>query len=261
MEKTIFLPTNDNEVSVYLKEIRRYKVMTPKREKEISKIMLSNNITESMREQIKDEVIHGNLRFVITICKDYQNQGVDFIDLISEGNYGLLRAFDNFEWGREIRFISYSKWWIKQAVLETLNKNSRTIRLPVNIIHEYYKVKKKMSELGQSEQIGSLPKSVCIDSAINDDGYSLSDVMYDEDSEFSDLDSKGVLIDKALSILERLDDREQYIIKKYFGIGCDSENLEDIGEYLNLTKERVRQIKEKSIRKLRNETFELFELI
>lgn len=262
MDNSIFLPTNENEVSAYLKQIRKYKVMTPKREREISKIMTSNNLTENVKEKIKNEVIHGNLRFVITICKEYQNQGVDFIDLISEGNYGLLKAFDNFEWERNIRFISYSKWWIKQAVLETLNKNSRTIRLPVNIIHEYYKVKKKINDMGFGEPILQLPKSICLDSAVNDDGHSLSDVIHDDNAnEFSELDSKKVLIKKTMSILNKLDERERYIIKKYFGIGCEQENLEDIGDYLNLTKERVRQIKEKSIRKLRNETIELFELI
>lgn len=254
---------NQGEISQYLKEVRKLKVMTPKREKEIAKMMLSNDLTDSEKESIKNEIILGNLRFVISVCKEYQNQGIDLADLISEGNYGLMKAFENFNWSKNIRFISYGRWWIKQAVLETLNKNSRTIRLPVNVIQEYYKIKKKLDGLNEamSDKFENLPKSVGLETQINEDGSTMIDVIAGVDDNFSDVDSKKKLNNKLHDILSILDDREKLIIERYFGIGCEAENLETIGFEIGLTKERVRQIKEKAIRKLRNETLELFDFI
>ena len=130
---------NQDEIQYYLKELRRIKVMTPDREKELSKKIQSGEITESEKHEIEQELLQGNLRFVITIAKQYQNQGVDLSDLIAEGNIGLMRAIHNFDWTKNLRFISYAVWWIRQSILQSLNEHSRTIRIPVNVVQDLHK--------------------------------------------------------------------------------------------------------------------------
>ena len=127
-EKSV-IPINQEEISVYLKDIRKLTVMTVEREKELAKRMLSGELSKFEKEEIKKEILEGNLRFVITVSKQYQNQGLDLPDLIAEGNYGLLKAIENFDWSKNLRFISYAVWWIRQSILQSLNENSRTIRL------------------------------------------------------------------------------------------------------------------------------------
>jgi RNA polymerase primary sigma factor len=142
-EKNTTITINQEEISSYLKDIRKLKVMTPERERELAKKMLSANVTIREREEIKKELLEGNLRFVITVSKQYQNQGVDLCDLISEGNYGLMRAIESFDWSKNLRFISYAVWWVRQSILQSLNENSRTIRFPVNVVQEFQKAKKE----------------------------------------------------------------------------------------------------------------------
>jgi RNA polymerase primary sigma factor len=139
-EKSV-IPINQEEISVYLKDIRKLTVMTVEREKELAKRMLSGELSKFEKEEIKKEILEGNLRFVITVSKQYQNQGLDLPDLIAEGNYGLLKAIENFDWSKNLRFISYAVWWIRQSILQSLNENSRTIRFPVNVVQELYKAK------------------------------------------------------------------------------------------------------------------------
>ena len=116
-------PINQDEIQLYLKDIRKLKVMTPEREKTLSKQIIDKNCTEKEKEQIYKELLEGNLRFVITVAKQYQNQGVDLSDLIAEGNYGLLKAIKHFDWEKNNRFISYAVWWVKQSILQSLNDN------------------------------------------------------------------------------------------------------------------------------------------
>jgi RNA polymerase primary sigma factor len=116
MKEKSVIPINQEEIAVYLKDIRKISVMTPERERELAERMLSNNISEREKEDIKKELVEGNLRFVITVSKQYQNQGLDFPDLIAEGNYGLMKAIDNFDWSKKLRFISYAVWWIRQSI-------------------------------------------------------------------------------------------------------------------------------------------------
>jgi len=194
-------PLNQDEIQIYLKDIRKLKVMTPEREKILSERMVSNDCTDREKELIYKELLEGNLRFVITVAKQYQNQGIDLSDLIAEGNFGLMKAIKNFDWTKNNRFISYAVWWIKQSILQSLNENSRTIRLPVNVV------------------------------------------------------------EKMLSIMSVLDDRERTIVEDYYGLSGTPRTLEDIGIDFGLTKERVRQIKEKALRRLRNESSELFDYL
>jgi len=258
-------PINQDEIQLYLKDIRKFKVMTPEREKELSDLMCSDNCTERQKEQIYKELLEGNLRFVITVAKQYQNQGVDLSDLIAEGNHGLMKAIKNFDWTKKLRFISYAVWWIKQSILQSLNENSRTIRLPVNVVQDMQKEKKEIEKTNKelSDKFASLPKIVDLDMHINEDGDTLIDIIKNENAELPDeiFSTKDILKEKMLNILNVLDERERIIVEDYYGISGTPRTLEDIGSDFNLTKERVRQIKEKALRKLRNESSELFDYI
>ena len=133
-EKNSSISINQEEIQIYLKDIRKIKVMTPERERELAKMIATEGITQREKDAIHKELLEGNLRFVITVAKQYQNQGLDFPDLIAEGNLGLMKAINNFDWSKNLRFISYAVWWVKQSILQSLNDNSRTIRLPVNVV-------------------------------------------------------------------------------------------------------------------------------
>jgi RNA polymerase primary sigma factor len=263
MKEKSVIPINQEEIAVYLKDSRKISVMTPERERELAERMLSNNISEREKEDIKKELVEGNLRFVITVSKQYQNQGLDFPDLIAEGNYGLMKAIDNFDWSKKLRFISYAVWWIRQSILQSLNENARTIRLPVNVVQELQKAKKELENAGVElpEKFVNLPYTVDLDSPLNEDGDTLMDVLVNPNAESADsnLSTEQTLKDKLLGMLDVLDERERVIVEDYFGLSGSTRTLEDIGNDFDLTKERVRQIKEKALRKLRNETGTLFD--
>ena len=144
MKEKSSIPINQEEIAGYLKDIRRIRVMTPDREKELAKKILSPDTTEQEKKKIHKELLEGNLRFVITVSKQYQNQGLDLSDLIAEGNYGLMKAIENFDWTKGLRFISYAVWWVRQSILQSLNENARTIRLPVNVVQELHRAKKDL---------------------------------------------------------------------------------------------------------------------
>lgn len=256
---------NQEEIYPYLRDIRKIKVLTPERERELSKIMTSQGITPQEKQNIEKELIEGNLRFVITIAKQYQNQGMELPDLIAEGNLGLIKAIKNFDWSKENRFISYAVWWIRQTILQSLNENARTIRLPVNIVQELQKEKKKVDDgvTELSQKLSSLPSIVYLENTINEEGDCLIDVVMDENTISPDyiFNSKEELNKQMISILSILDEREKTIVEDYFGLSGYSKTLEEIGEDLDLTKERVRQIKERALRKLRNESDMLFDYI
>lgn len=263
-EKT-FTMINQSEISSYLKDVRKLKVMTIEREKELAKIMLDPNCTQTQKEIVKKELVEGNLRFVISVCKQYQNQGMDLSDLIAEGNYGLLKAIDKFDWSKNLRFISYGVWWIKQSIIECLNDNARTIRLPVNIVQEYHKIKKFLNEFDNNipDKLTNLPFTIDLDSTLNEDGDTLLTVIKNDNADNPEdvFNTKQILREKLLNILNLLDNREKIIIEDYFGLNGSIRTLEEIGVDFNLTKERVRQIKEKALKKLRNESKVLFDYI
>jgi len=265
IEKKNFMssPLNQEEIQMYLSDIRKIKVMTPEREKELSEMICSNTVTETEREAIHQELLRGNLRFVITVAKQYQNQGLPLGDLIAEGNLGLMKAIKNFDWTKKLRFISYAVWWIKQSIIQSLNENSRTIRLPVNVVQEMHRAKKEAQKTNKDidEKFSKLPKVIDLDMNINEEGDTLVDLIENKDAVQPDesFNTADLLKSKMLEIMGVLDDREKSIIMDYFGMSGTPRTLEDIGTDFSLTKERVRQIKEKALRKLRNESSDLFD--
>jgi RNA polymerase primary sigma factor len=265
MKEKSMIPINQDEINSYLKDIRKIKVMTPERERELSEKMMSEDVTEEEKNEIKKELVEGNLRFVITVCKQYQNQGLDLPDLIAEGNYGLLKAIENFDWSKKLRFISYAVWWVRQSILQSLNENARTIRLPVNIVQDLFKAKKDLEANGIDlpEKFSNLPSVINLENPLNEDGDTLMDILKNPNAEPADskLTTEQTLKDKLMSMLDVLDEREKIIIQDYFGLTGSTRTLEDIGTDFDLTKERVRQIKEKALRKLRNETGILFDYL
>ena len=265
MKQKSSIPINQEEISSYLKDIRKLKVMTPERERELAERMLSGFITEEETKEIQKELLEGNLRFVITVSKQYQNQGLDLPDLIAEGNLGLMKAIEHFDWSKQLRFISYAVWWVRQSILQSLNENARTIRLPVNVVQELHKAKKELANAGVDlpEKFVNLPYTVNLDSPLNEEGDTLLDVLNNPNADLADanLSTEQTLKEKLLSMLDVLDEREKIIIQDYFGLSGSTRTLEDIGNDFDLTKERVRQIKEKALRKLRNETAILFEYL
>jgi RNA polymerase primary sigma factor len=176
-----------------------------------------------------------------------------------------MKAIKNFDWTKKNRFISYAVWWIKQSILQSLNDNSRTIRLPVNVVQDMQKEKRENEKTNKelSDKFASLPQMVDLDMHINEDGDTLIDIIKNENVESPDkvFDTKDILKQKMMDIMSVLDEREKIIVEDYYGITGTPRTLEDIGSDFNLTKERVRQIKEKALRKLRNECSDLFEYI
>ena len=265
MKEKSTIPINQEEIAGYLKDIRKLRVMTPERERELAERMLSGTTTETEKKQIQQELLEGNLRFVITVSKQYQNQGLDLSDLIAEGNYGLMKAIENFDWTKRLRFISYAVWWVRQSILQSLNENARTIRLPVNVVQELHRAKKEMDSAGVElpEKFATLPYTINYDNPLNEEGDTLLDILNNPNAELADagLSTEDALKDKLLNMLNVLDNRERVIIEDYFGLSGNTRTLEDIGSDFSLTKERVRQIKEKALRKLRNETGSLFDYL
>jgi RNA polymerase primary sigma factor len=263
MKEKSSIPINQEEIAGYLKDIRRIRVMTPDREKELAQRMLSPDITEKEKKESQQELLEGNLRFVITVSKQYQNQGLDLPDLIAEGNYGLMKAIENFDWSKGLRFISYAVWWVRQSILQSLNENARTIRLPVNVVQELHRAKKELDSAGVElpEKFATLPYTINLDNPLNEEGDTLLDIIVNPNAELADanLSTEDTLKKKLIEMLDVLDNRERVIIEDYFGLSGNTRTLEDIGGDFSLTKERVRQIKEKALRKLRNETSSLFD--
>ena len=264
-DKNTSSPINQEEIQSYLKDIRKIRVMTPEREKELSSLMKSGRLSEFEKKKIEKELLEGNLRFVITVAKQYQNQGLDFPDLIAEGNLGLMKAIQNFDWNKDLRFISYAVWWVKQSILQSLNDNARTIRLPVNVVQDLQRAKRQIENKGGTldDKFANLPSIIDLDMTINEDGDTLIDIIKNENADSPEqfFNNKDVVKKQLFCLLDTLDDRERIIIEDYFGLSGTPRTLEDIGEDFNLTKERVRQIKEKALRRLRNESSSLFDYI
>jgi len=250
---------NQQEIQHYLKDVRKSTILTKEREKELSARILSNKVSDAELKEIHRELLEGNLRFVISVAKDYQNQGLDLADLIAEGNVGLLKAIKSFDWSRGFRFISYAVWWVKQSILQSLNDNARTIRLPANIIQDLYKSKKQNAgsdSTPPNKKLDNLPSMVNLNKPINDEGDTLLQLIPNLESEAPDAQfyDGGALKRELIETMSVLDEREAIIVKDYFGLIGHPKTLAKIGEDFGLTKERVRQIKEKALRKLRNES-------
>jgi len=265
---------SDDSISKYFKDVRKSTILTPNEELELAK-RIKNGDTKAVEELVK-----ANLKFVISIAKDFQGQGLPLSDLISEGNYGLIKAAHRFEHERGFRFISYAVWWVKQSIIQSLNDNARIVRLPANVINKLSYLKKEIAKFEHANErepvygeifdkdkeimtLLSFPKCASLNETINEEGDELIELIPGDSQE-----EDQVLIDDRIKTelnktLDVLDEREKVIIECYFGINTDFEpmTLEAIGEKYSLTKERIRQIKEKAIRKLRHNAHDLYSLM
>ena len=263
--------TNRESASLdkYLQEIGKEELISVEEEVE-----LAQRIKKGDQEAL-EKLTKANLRFVVSVAKQYQNQGLSLPDLINEGNLGLIKAAEKFDETRGFKFISYAVWWIRQSILQALAEQSRIVRLPLNQVGSLNKIKKAFSRFEQehertpsAEELANeleLPKEkvtdtlrvagrhISVDAPFADgEDNSLLDVLVNTDSPNADRglinESLATEVERALEILT---ERERDIIRYFFGIGCSEMTLEEIGEKFDLTRERVRQIKEKAIRKLR----------
>lgn len=257
----------------YLQEIGRVDLLRPEEE-----IDLAQKIKKAGPESnlAMERLVKANLRFVVSVAKQYQNQGLSLGDLINEGNLGLIKAAKRFDETRGFKFISYAVWWIRQSILQALAEQSRIVRLPLNRVGALNKIGKKFSELEQeferqptaAELAEQLNMSITeISDTIKISGRHLSvdaPFVQGEDNRLLDVlpndqqpppDSELIresLRVEVLQVLESLSSREAEVIKLYFGLEGQALTLEEIGEKFSLTRERVRQIKEKAIRRLRH---------
>ncbi|HKK44672.1 MAG TPA: RNA polymerase sigma factor RpoD/SigA [Balneolaceae bacterium] len=272
MARSSGISTRESEsLDRYLQEIGKEKLITPEDE-----VRLAKEIQKGSQKALED-LTKANLRFVVSVAKQYQNQGLSLGDLINEGNLGLIKAAKRFDETRGFKFISYAVWWIRQSILQALAEQSRIVRLPLNRVGALNKIGKELSKLEQeyervpsaAELAESLDMTVSeVADTLKISGRHLSvdapfaqgednrllDVLENEETPDPDTDLMGeslkVEIERALS---KLTNREAEVIRLYFGIGREhSLTLEEIGERFDLTRERVRQIKEKALRKLRH---------
>ena len=265
--------TNRESASLdkYLQEIGREELITAEEE-----VVLAKKIRDGDQEAL-EKLTRANLRFVVSVAKQYQNQGLSLPDLINEGNLGLIKAARRFDETRGFKFISYAVWWIRQSILQALAEQSRIVRLPLNQVGSLNKINKAYSKLEQefereptADEIATLldlpidkvsdtmkvsGRHVSMDAPFaNGEESSLLDVLVNHDSLKADagliMESLSKEIDRALSTLT---ERERDVVKLFFGIGLNHGlTLEEIGDKFYLTRERVRQIKEKAIRRLRH---------
>tara|TARA_R110000772_G_scaffold17946_3_gene49909 strand:+ start:87125 stop:87958 length:834 start_codon:yes stop_codon:yes gene_type:complete len=266
---------SDETISMYFKDIKKSELLTPDEE-----VDLAIRIKEGDQEAI-DTLVESNLKFVISVAKEYQGKGLTLNDLINEGNYGLIKAATRYDHTRGFRFISYAVWWIRQSILQSLNDNSRTIRFPSNIINKISSSKKEYDRFEFENErpadfvdfldddsvidISVLPSCSSFNVIINDNGGELLDLIGDSSgtTEPTFDDSENIVKKELNGMLSNLSNREREIVECYFGVNKDFDTmtLETIGEKHNLTKERIRQIKEKALKKLRHNSENLFDIV
>ena len=266
--------TNRESASLdkYLQEIGHEELLSVDEEVE-----LAQKIKKGDRRAL-ERLTRANLRFVVSVAKQYQNQGLSLPDLINEGNVGLIKAAEKFDETRGFKFISYAVWWIRQSILQAIAEQSRIVRLPLNQVGSVNKINRELNKFEQEherrpsvDEIADridLPEEkieeamkvnnrhVSMDAPfVEGEDNSLLDVLADNDMPMADKalvqESLRKEIDRAIDLLN---DREQKVVRAFFGIGTPEMTLEEIGDKYNLTRERVRQIKEKAIRRLRHNT-------
>lgn len=262
----------DESLEKYLKDISKEELLTVDEE-----VALAQQIRKGDTKAL-DRLVKANLRFVVSVAKQYQHQGLSLADLVSEGNKGLLKAAEKYDETRGFKFISYAVWWIRQSIMQAIAEQSRIVRLPQNQVGQVNKINKVLNKFEQEnerrpsvEEIAAetdIPEDkiddtlkvsgrhVSVDAPFSEsDNNSLLDVMADNDAPMADdvllMESLKADIGKAL---ECLHDREKKIVEAFFGINQPEMTLDEIGIKYGLTRERVRQIKEKALRRLRNST-------
>jgi RNA polymerase primary sigma factor len=260
-----------DSLDLYLEEIKNNKTLSSEEEAEIA-VRIRKGDKKALEELVK-----ANLRFVVSVARNYQNQGLPLNDLINEGNLGLIKAAKKFDEKKNFKFISYAVWWIRQAILKALAEQSRIINVPlhrVGTISDISKAQSKLEqelermptaeeiarEMGVDEReindilrIGN--RHVSLDKPVqSDDDFRLIDALHNHDQELPDHEATKVSLSNEIEkLLDTLSPSEKEVIKLYFGIGHDtSHTLEEIGKRVHLTRERVRQIKQKGLRRLRN---------
>ena len=247
-----YINNKEDCVSLYFKDVKKISLLEENEQEDIF-IKIKNGDKVAL-----DKLVTANLRFVISIAKEYQHRGLNISDLISEGNYGLITAAHKFDHTKGFKFTSYAVWWIRQAILQSINENSRMIRLPNNVINKLNKMDRNCEHFHEKmmdEFNVILPTCSSLNRVINEDGDELINLI--EDKLFSKPDEVNIEgeilkkkeIEDAILVLS---EREKNIILSYYGINCDKLTLHRIGEKIGLTKERVRQVKESAIRKIRN---------
>jgi RNA polymerase primary sigma factor len=275
MSKHFINYSADETINRYFKDVKKSEGLSIDKEIELA-IKIQQGDTKAI-----DELVESNLKFVVTIAKDYQGQGLALTDLISEGNYGLIKAAYKFDHTKGFKFISYAVWWIRQAILQSLNDNARIIRLPTNVVNKIQQVRKdieKFEFLNEREPILGeevndkgdkfrkvATGSIILNDKINEEGDELheliEDISFKQEDNYYSMDAEvKIELDRILSVL---DEREREIIECYFGVNIEGEpmTLETIGERFKLSKERIRQIKEKAIRKLRHNVHGLYNIL
>lgn len=261
---------SDTALKAYLKEVNKYPLLTVQEEKD-----LGHKVKNGDKEAFNKLVV-SNLRFVISVAKQYQNQGVPLIDLIQEGNIGLMEAINKWDVDKGFKFISYAVWWIRQKIVLALSNKSRTIRIPTSQLATISKVNKVITEFEAKNErkpsnteiakltginvnkipsiLSTISKMVSLDSPITgiEDG-TLIDIVPNKEITRTDAtlleESNTIQINKIIS---KLNPRDQDIIRMYFGIGCDAMTLDRISDKFGLTNERTRQVKDKAIKTLRD---------
>lgn len=262
--------TNDRSLQIYLKEIRKFPLLTPEEEREVTSKMAKGD------KKARDKLVQSNLRFVVNIAKEYQGRGLSLSELINEGNFGLIKAAEKFDPTKNVKFISYAVWWIRQSIMKAVLENTGNIRVPLSQMNKLNRITRAQDELleekGEMPTIKELADKLSlsedeIKNAIqlnkveislhtplaDDDNLYLSDTIMQEkflapEEVFLRKRYKEVLKDQ----LDKLDERESYILKKYFGLDDNRPHtLEEIGEEMGISRERVRQIKERSVKKLK----------
>ncbi|WP_431736087.1 sigma-70 family RNA polymerase sigma factor [Cellulosispirillum alkaliphilum] len=269
MDKRMIIP-DEISLELYLKEISRNEALPADEEARLA-VQIRKGDKKALEKLIK-----ANLRFVVSVARNYQNQGLPLGELISEGNLGLIQAAKRFDEKRNFKFISYAVWWIRQAILRALADRSRITRVPLNRIGVIHKVGKTQSRLEQKyrrmpsleeianelgineseivaiQKIGN--RYLSLDTPVQaDDSSELIDLLQDEEQELPDSRLMELSIHEGVNrILDTLSEREKKVLKLYFGVGEDTAHtLDEIGRRLQLTRERVRQIKEKAIHRLK----------
>ncbi len=261
----------DETLEKYLSEIDKYPLIDKEREKSLARRIKKGDKAALQR------LVRSNLRFVVSVAKKYQNRGLTLIDLISEGNMGLIRAAQKFDEKKDIRFISYAVWWIRQAILQALAEQSRVFRVPLSRAGSLYKIGKKADlmtqEMGRAPTLKELSQGLDMDLSEVEETLSitqkplsletpppniedtrLTEYLADEDQASPDeLAMESVRYDEIQRILDTLGEREAKVIRLYFGLGGQPPlTLEDIGKIMGITRERVRQIKERALHRLRH---------
>ena len=265
--------TNRESASLdkYLQEISRQELLTVEDEVELAQRIHNGD------KAALDRLITANLRFVVSVAKQYQNQGISLPDLINEGNVGLITAAQKFDETRGFKFISYAVWWIRQSILQAVAEQSRTVRVPLNQVGASNKVNKAQAQFEQKYQrrasaeelaeelalpvekvnqaMNNLGRTVSMDAPFAEgEDNSLLDVLPNNDTPQTDATVNQESLAKEVNrTLEQLGSREREIVKMFFGIGCPEMTLEEIGDKFDLSRERVRQIKERAIRSLRGQ--------